>query len=1345
MSCRKFLLLVLGCFVLWDGACQNNEPDFTYRLDVISINEGLRQHDVRSILQDRYGFIWIATYDGLHRYDGYNFKIFRHQYDDPGTISDNRVLFLYEDSQARFWIATEGGGLNLYDYDQECFTTFKLSENPVDNNVYCIYEDHDQYLWLGTSNGLYRTRLEEDHFQVERIPSPVNIRVIAEDHQGALLLGTQEGAYVLDRKGTLGVERLKHLGYTEMLAAESCDDGSMLLGMASGLFIRQPDGDCRQVETDLFQGGVCAITRSRDGEYIIVTELNGVFRVRVESGHCSIRPLKTDNDYLMSTAILKSLYIDNMQNLWIGTGTNGVWRVNLLAPRFFRYYTGPEDGSAFIRAFLHDSYGRDWIQMRYQTLRIYENGSSGQFQPAPKEIILRDPPPFDERRTVVTSLLEDHTRTVWLCTEHRLYRFPAGREIGTPVDLFATPEFQSDVSAPLATLYCIQEDNMGNIWVGSWNGLLQIRRRPGHRDEYRLYTDFDFQVENGGFIQLFCEKDQPRIWVCSRNFGLLMLDLDESGDIVRKTRFSVEGPSGLQFNSNHVWFVNKGQSGIVWVGTDAGLNSIEVDSGRFVVRRYDITRLHNDKILALQEDRFGDLWLNTSRGLLRFTPATRSLRQYYAQDGLSSSALTDVCRMDSTGLFYVCSINGVTCFRPEEVHDNPFVPRVAFSSLKIFNKEVEVGRNGGRKPILARSLLETQEITLRHNQNNFTLEFIALHFNDPARNQYAHKLEGYDAEWIVGDGRNRAASYNNLPAGRYVFKVKAANSDGVWNDECATMEIEILPAPWATWWAYLLYVLALVAIVYFIILYYRRQQILENRLYLKQLEYEQDRVIAEAREKFHVNITHELRTPLTLILAPLQDLIDKARDEWSVSRLRLIERNTNRLLALVNQFLDLRKLDKESMPLHVRETEVTAIVARLVDNFRLFALQKKIRFSLVCESPRIVGWIDEEKLVKILNNLISNSFKFTSERGCITVVVSVVEDRLQISVEDSGCGIGPENVNHIFDRFYQVEHQSVSGTGIGLPLAQKLAELHHGTITVRSQEGVGSVFTVTLPLSAAAYGLDEPIRKLSDSVGPARTNDPLFEEKPIVLIVEDEDDMRQYLEQCLAPTFEVISEDNALSGREAALKYIPNLIITDVMMPGMDGFEFCRLLKSDFRTSHIPVIILTAKSEETDVIEGYQSGAEDYLTKPFNREQLLLKIRNIVRFRSAAGTDGKEETAESILPLNDREQRFLDKLTALIKEHIDDTDYSVESVCYDIGISRMQLHRKLTAILGKTTSEFIRDIKMERARELLASGNYNVSETIYMVGFKSNSHFTRVFRDTFGVTPSEFIRKTSHS
>lgn len=1336
---RVLLIIALSSIMSVSYAVSFNTA-FKYRLQTITVNDGLSQHDISSITQDRYGFIWIATYDGLLRYDGYTFRKFRFNYEDPASIRDNRILSVFIDSKGRLWISTEGGGVNLYNYELESFESFLLGTTPMDNNVYTIYEDENENLWFGTNGGVYVLRFCDKSKSAEtiRIISGLteidNVFSILTDYKKDVFLGTYEGLFQMSYKGNNGSleyhEPVPFPRFPEgmVYALKKLDSYNTFVGGEAGLFIF--NHTTRQFKEITFENRpllfVRSINKINENTYAIGTEKSGIFELTVRQNEFILSRILIDKVNYLEKSLIKTLFIDNNQNMWIGTGNNGVGRINLHAPRFYRLFNSNDDTGNFVRYFWKDKNERLWIQIKNEDFVCYEKGSK-------RSLI-----PFSTR--MINSISEDKNGNIWASSIDEIYFFNLEKNNYKPQKIIDSKSFPDEIRNKISVIRSVKEDGYGNIWAGCWNGILLIKNYRKPNTTYHFYQDFDTPFNHISVHSLYVDNTGKNIWACSRDYGLFKLIIDKEGNILNRKRFHNSGIKGKQLNSNHVWSVYKSNNGTVWVGTDSGLNSITMNGDDYQIE--SIEALRSFKIQTIIEDDNNQLWLNSSMGLLCYNISDKSLKRYTYSDGLSNTALSDCAQIDENGFIYISTINGITFFKPQEIIQNPYKPEVLFTGFNIFNKEVKVGEKINGRIILEKSLTSKPTIRLKHNENNFTIQYVGLHFANPAENKFQHKLIGYNNEWTHNSPGNRSASYNNLPIGTYKFYVKSANSDGIWSDETLLAEIEILPAPWVTWWAWTIYALMISALVYLIFSYYKRQENLKRSLWKEQLERHHDKELNDARLQFHTNITHEIRTPLTLITAPLHEIMSHPiEDEFITKRIRYIHNNTRRLSRLVNQFLDLRKIDKESMPLCVKEVNIDKLFEDVIDGFKHLIDQKNISLEIVRDMSITNGHLDEDKLNKIISNLLSNAIKYTGIKGNIKIYIHCNEDKLKFTIEDDGVGIHLTELSKIFERFYQAENSQGGGTGIGLALVKELVRLHYGEVFARSEPGNGSAFTVEIPVNQNFYAPNEISKdKANESEEEVITEEMTPSEKGIILIVEDDNDMRDYLSSVLMPYFDIILESNAVSGYEKATEKVPDLIITDWMMPLMSGIEFCEKLKNNFHTSHIPVIILTAKTRPEDMITGYGAGAEMYLTKPFVPEQLILQINNMIAYRKPV-LDVKRITEEppGSSPVNEREQKFIIKLNKCIEEHLEDTEYSIEDICREIGTSRMQLHRKLTAIVGESASDYIRNFKMMRAKEFLESGEYNVSEVVYKVGFKSNSHFTKTYKKTFGHAPSEVL------
>jgi len=848
---------------------------------------------------------------------------------------------------------------------------------------------------------------------------------------------------------------------------------------------------------------------------------------------------------------------------------------------------------------------------------------------------------------------------------------------------------------------------------------------------------------------------------------------------------------------------------ILWAGTDAGLNRFDPEKEEFI-RFNKSNGMDANTVYCIEEDSRDNLWLSTEKGIIRFTQTSDSTGRSKLLERSDGIPFDDNFHFkiykSRDGKIYIgarmFSGNGYYCFNPDSLRDNDHIPPVVLTGFNVNNEPLRTDS----------AITEKKQIQLRHNQNFFSIKFAALDFIDPEKNRYAYKLEGFDKDWIQPHSR-RQAYYTNVPPGDYIFRVKGSNNDGLWNETGTSLKIFIAPPLWRTWWAYMIYAIIFIGLIYLWRRYDLKRRRLKHNLEIEQVESEKLKELDTMKSRFFANISHEFRTPLTLILGPLENILKKTTDEETGQELNLMQRQAQRLLKLVNQLLSLSRLEAGKMKLQAREENIAELVSGFVQSFESLAKQKNISLSIDIAEKEIPVYVDVEKFEQVINNLMSNALKFTPEGGNITIAVGSRQlavsknkstvpspqssvhnydsrftfhvsrftghgSRVTILISDSGPGIPPDKLPFIFDRFYQVddsETRSEEGTGIGLALVKQLVELHHGSVTVESEIGKGTTFTVILPLGKD-YLMDNEVadKNIKSEIGnqksdienfkPDKINfDPLSssliprpsslekEAKPLLLIVEDNADLRSYMRKGLEPHYQVIDAVDGKDGLEKALQQIPDLIISDVMMPEMDGNELCRKVKSDIRTSHIPVILLTAKASRESKMEGLQTGADDFITKPFDQEELLVRIKNLIDQRNKlkelfSGTSGQERIISGVnLPeehLGELDTKFLKKAVQVVEEHLSDFDFTVEEFGQEMAVSRVQLHRKFKALTALSASELIRTIRLEHAADLLRKGSGNVTEVAYEVGFNNLSWFARCFQERYNVPPSEYIRKS---
>lgn len=772
--------------------------------------------------------------------------------------------------------------------------------------------------------------------------------------------------------------------------------------------------------------------------------------------------------------------------------------------------------------------------------------------------------------------------------------------------------------------------------------------------------------------------------------------------------------------------------------------------------------LSNDVVKSIEEDSDGNLWISTLKGISKFNPDLETFVNYTTSDGLQGNGFNlGASCLAQNGVMYFGGTNGMNLFLPDKIKkqsDESFPCLI--TDLKIFSRSIQPGERIRNRVILEKVIDETKSISIPHFIDNFAFEFAALNFAGADNIKYAYKMEGANGDWHYTDASRRYASFSNLSPGEYTFKVRAANIEGIWSGQVTQLEVTIVPAPWKTTWAYSLYSLLFLSLIYLFRKYELARFKLKNELRLERLERQKNKELNEMKLRFFTNISHEIRTPLTLILSPIQELITSGDVRKQIrDQLRNINRNANRLLLLVNQLLEFRKQEAGHAELQVAKGNFVKFIMEIILSFKEFAQQRNIDFSFTHQPDEIDIWYDSSKMEKVFFNLLSNAFKFTPDGGKISIHITREQKIVRIVVEDTGKGISKEDLPHIFERFHKFDKDysgNYLGSGIGLALVKKLVELHHGTISAESEPEVFTRFVIELPTGVKHFKEEEII---SDHKGGEHAmhyqieNDKeedlensiltATDDAPELLIVEDNNDVRKYLKKLFLPQYRILEAADGKAGWESALKHLPDLIISDILMPEMDGLQLCKKSKITLETSHIPVILLTARTSMLYRTEGFETGADDYITKPFDPNLLKLRVKNLITSRKRL----REKFSQNIalepheITITTPDQNLLQRAIEAVEKHMDDAEFDVNGLAKEIGVSRPALYRKLPAITNYTPNEFIRIIRLKRAAQILAKVDLPISDVCHQTGFKTPKYFSKCFRDFFGVLPSEYAKQ----
>ena len=1343
----------------------------------LTIADGLSQNAVQAIVQDHRGFMWFGTKDGLNRYDGYDFVVFRHDPFDSTSISSSDITALFEDGAGRLWVGTRGGGLNRFDRTAERFVRFPSGPTRA---VTAITGDSGA-IWVGTDGeGLFRLtsrsaaggetfeRFVHDSTDARSL-SHNRVNAVLVDRHGDLWVGTESG---LDRveRGASGPARFRKYsagpaasgGLIDTEASALYEDarGRLWIGSIPGVSVFD---SARTRTTHYYHryrayrygwGEAVDLQEDRAGSIWIATASE---LMRLDPATGSFRYFRQDplDAQSMNSNLPIALYRDRSDLLWIGTNGYGL---NLYDPKANRFglfrRPGPSPGQRLSRqagfsvyTLFEDAAGTIWIDagLLYRWNRA--TGAFTSFETSSDR-------PDDFGNTGVWAIVEDPPGLLWVATYQGLYR----HEIATGRSRLYRHEADDRGGLMEQGVFDVFRDREGRLWVVTENYLGRLT--DPNTGQFTSYP-YKERPTTGQWVFPSTVQDADGFLWLGSNDGLARFD--PATGAFRRYRSDPRVPTSLSNDAIRAILPDPREPRrFLWIGTaGGGLNRFDRQAETFE-HFTERDGLPNNVVYGVLADAGGKLWLSTNKGLSRFDPETKRFRNYDADDGLQSNEFNSGAAFKSpSGELFFGGIYGFNYFRPEEIRDNPHVPEIVITGFRRDNR-FETVRDSGTA--LRTTISETDTLRLSYRDAVIGFEFSALEYSAPGKNRYAYRMVGFNDQWIES-GSVRSATYTNLPPGRYTFEVRGSNNDGAWNDTGASLAVVIAPPWWQTWWAYVLYAALALSALYAARQYEMNRLRLKSRLEIEQVEAEQLRHLDRARSRLFANVSHEFRTPLTLTLGPLDDLRAGLHGPLSpamTDQVELARRNAGRVLDLINEILELARVEAGHTTLRARRVDLGAFVAGIARTFGSFAERKAIAFEIQPPVEPVTIYADPNHLERVLSNLLSNAFKFTPKGGAVRIAVSADATAARIAVGDSGPGIPAAERARVFDRFHRVESTAGNqpGTGIGLALAKELVSLHGGAITLESEEGFGSTFAVSLPLGRAHLAGDQTAadeeviatsstHRLVSSLAATTTRQgddmrespTIDDDRTTVLVVEDNAEVRAYMRQHLAPAYRVLEAVDGEAGLEMTRRLLPDLVLSDVMMPGLDGYALCRAIKADPETDFIPVILLTARAEPADRLAGLREQADDYLTKPFDVRELLTRIENLIAIRRRL-RDRFAETgvAAPLLPappaVAPADGKFLDAVRAAIEANLGEETFNVEHLAREVAHSRGHLHRRLRTLLGESPSDLIRRMRLEQAARLLEAQAGSIAEVAYSVGFKSVAHFSNAFKEHFGVRPS---------
>ncbi len=1274
------------------------------RMRHIGMENGLTSNTVRNIMQDKYGYMWFGSDNGLCRYDGINVMVFRipengyNQYISAMLANDEGI-----------YVGTEFG-VFLFHLD-----TFSFERLPMDIHsvVSHLSVDKDSVLWVATSgHGIWRYAPANKEFKHYDLPETYNnVSQVFIDNANQVWAVSNSDSSPVNRLNRLH-DKFEHVqfdypnGYGALRMLQTRDGRLWLGSWDEGLLSMQNDGKLVQVfsprETKM---GLHIHTLFEHPDDIIYMGCDdGVVCYNLHTRQChrlSKHPSPNDR-------FIYAIDNDTEGGLWIGTFYGGVYYIPPGGSRFESYTIDNGLSGNVISRFCEDREGHVWVASDDGGLICYN----------PQEQRFLDFPHQEVLRTANVHALAVKNNELWIGTYTQgVYVLDLNSSKLRNYTAYQRPNNLSESSS-----YAICHDSKGRTWVATMSGL----------DSYDSTTDgFHHALDIDALTIDIDEDSQQRLWLATQGGGLWCYSPATGKSTVYK--HLSEDPNSLPDNQVNCCMVDEG--GRLWAGTMGGLCYFDEKSKQFV--KIDIPSPFSN-ITSIIEDQ-GVLWLATESGIVKYQPSTSTplIQCFTRHDGLvSEQFLPNAALKTDNGRIYFGAVNGFNTFFPYQIKANNAKPPVYVTGLEII-------KNQQKKDVgLPLSIVQHHDVAFDYNEAKIlTFSFVALSYSSPEKNRYAYRLEGFEKEWNYVENRHHA-TYTNLPAGNYVFHVKATNNDGIWSDHEATVKIEVLPPFWWSWYARVFYALLAVAVIWFYIHSLLRRTEQRHQQELQQLQEQQEKQQREARLNFFTMIAHEIRTPVSLIIAPLEKIKNKTNE------LTIIDRNAHRLLELVNQLLDFQKVEQQNLIMHFAPCNVRELLQAICERFAPTVEQGGRKFSVEYPDRHFTAIIDREGITKVVSNLLTNANKYTKSQISLRCVVEPDEKHFRIIVTDDGVGIRKEDYDRIFEPFFQSQDNK-PGTGIGLNIVKNIVNQHHGSISVSSEIGRGSTFTVILPVDelsslvtwqeSAEHVKQEELQPVVVPVKSVITSD----HSQTLLIVDDSPDMVTFLENNFSHNYHVLTAHDGIEALHLLSQQQVDLIVSDWMMPRMDGAEFCHQMRSNPLTSHIPFIMLTAKTDDSSKVKGMDFGADAYIEKPFSVQVLEATIRNILSLRRQLM---EKFSSEPFLPVteiasNQTDNEFLERMTKIIEKNIDNADLSVNFLAEELSISRSGLFAKIKSLADVTPNEMIQIIRLKRAAQLLREGKYLVSEVGYKVGFSNPSYFSKCFQKQFGIKPGDFMKK----
>lgn len=1312
----------------------------------LGVEDGISSNYVVSVSQDRKGYIWIATESGLNRFDGRQFNVYTKN--NSGLTGNELNAVLADPYENKVWIGTQRDGLCYFDYETETISPIPFTKNHMlSNDITDLSVAADSGLWIthyhfGVDYYNRKTKMFTSYSSNDVKDLEGNNWVSKEDGNGNLYIGHHlRGLSIVSLKNRTA-KNYQHdpdnpysIPDNEVRALCIDKNKNVWVGTDKGLALFNPQTErfttfnhIEGKENSLLSDQVLDIVQMKDGTLWICTNMGGVSILNLQENtftspeDISFSNITVTNDsHGLSGPNARSIIQDSFGNIWIGNYRGGIDFISYAQPLFNTItYTIEKQGKTNNKQVwgLWADNDQIWLGGERE-LGVYEKGKKIKIFPLHKCQL--------HPQTHINVIYQDKQQRLWLGT------YKNGILVYNPKDESITRIGDKDSES--LDICSFSEDTNSKIWIGTQTGIYSyFNNQLSYEEELNTQLP-DIMVH--GIIR----DKNGKLWVGTFGKGVVVFDKNDK----KLHNFTTDH----SFPSNAVNSMMEDSRKRILVGTREGIVIFkDVSQPEGFVSFGAKEGLENTSVRAIQEDHDGNVWISTNGGISRLDEKAGRFYNYNYHDGVPMGDFMDgsTC-ITPDGTLFFGSQNGACYFNPRELSSPRDVSPVTITQFFIYNKQTE--SRDTRLPVP----ISNGTVELPYNQNTFNISFNVLDYTQSSQVEFSYMLEGLENAWYSTQGDNQV-TFRNIPHGNYVFKVKTRFRNQEWSENAAQLIVVINPPVWLTWYAKLFYVLLFIFALYALLRFYKRKLDLESSLEVERKNSQNEQDLNNERLRFYTNITHELRTPLTLILGPLEDLLsDATLSPKHANKISIIHDSATRLLNLINRILEFRKTETQNRKLSVAKGNLGQLVQEVGLRYKELNPNNKVNYHIHIETRETEIFYDADMITIILDNLMSNAAKYTSE-GDITLSLRSVEENqikyTEISVSDTGHGIDAEALPHIFDRYYQAKSKfQASGSGIGLALVKGLSELHEGSLKVESIPNAGTTFTLRL-LTGNTYPnaihTQSPIEKKTIGTEESAVTDAPSDGHPIVLVVEDNDDIREYIRSSFADLYEVITVKDGKEGWELAQTRIPNVIVSDIMMPVMDGIELCQRVKEDMRTSHIPVILLTAKDSLQDKEEGYASGADSYLTKPFSAKLLHSRINNLLETRkkiasllALADTQPKQESA--ISSLNKLDNEFLQKITQIIEENLEMEKMDIAFIADKMCMSHSTLYRKIKGLTEMSANEFIRKVKMRKGVELLMSGQYTISEIAYRIGFSSVAYFRQCFKDEYGVSPSDYVKQ----